>query len=154
MIQEIERSRMGFCWAEDAFQDIPTVKAWFDSLKQPNRAESPTQTRQLDPQNELAQVQTPREPNAVDIHNELPQEDTRAELAQAGVRQETPQANPPSPTLSKWAMPPSVIEELQKDVQGAMHDSLGGVTPWWFLEFIPLWKHFLDKDKQQWKELK
>ncbi|KAG8952364.1 hypothetical protein FRC04_004792 [Tulasnella sp. 424] len=60
-----------------------------------------------------------------------------------------PQSAPP-----QWELPPSVLKELEKDVQGKVHDPLGGVSLWWLLEYVPLWKHFLDENKQQWKELK
>ncbi|KAG8948610.1 hypothetical protein FRC00_008520 [Tulasnella sp. 408] len=92
MVQQIDALEAGICWALDAFDDVPTLKAYF----------SHKQTSNNDPEAKLSQT---------------------------------------------------VIEELQKDVSGKVHDSLGRVTPWWFLEFVPVWKHFLDDNKVQWKEL-
>ncbi|KAG9044301.1 hypothetical protein FS837_008393 [Tulasnella sp. UAMH 9824] len=92
MVQQIDALGAGICWAPDAFEDIPTLRAYFDQKRESNR-------------------------------------DTE-------------------PGLSE-----TVIKELEKDVSGKIHDSLGRVTPWWVLEFVPVWKHFLDDNKVQWKEL-
>lgn len=100
MVQQIDTRVAGICWAPGAFDDIPTLKAYFDAKREPTSAK------------------------------------------------------PRTPGGSESVLPESVLEELKKDVQGKVHDSLGGVTSWWLLEYIPLWKHFLDGNKQQWKELK
>ncbi|KAG8952366.1 hypothetical protein FRC04_004794 [Tulasnella sp. 424] len=100
MVQQIDTRVAGICWAPDAFDDIPTLKAYFDAKRGPTSAKPRTREG------------------------------------------------------SESVLPESVLDELKKDVQGTVHDSLGGVTSWWLLEYIPLWKPFLDGNKQQWKELK
>lgn len=87
-------------WVRKDFDDIPTVKAYFDAKAGP------------------------------------------------------PSSKPSSPTGNESKLPQPVVDELRKDVKGKLHDTLRGITPWWLLEFIPLWKHFLDGTKQQCKELK
>ncbi|KAG8976275.1 hypothetical protein FRC05_004191 [Tulasnella sp. 425] len=99
MVQQIDTRVAGICWAPDAFDDIPTLKAYFDAKRGPTSAKPRTREG------------------------------------------------------SESVLPESVLDELKKDVQGTVHDSLGGVTSWWLLEYIPLWKPFLDGNKQQWKEL-
>lgn len=47
-----------------------------------------------------------------------------------------------------------VREELQKDVEGVLHDSLRGFSLWWMLECIPSWKYFLDDQNHQQKKLR
>ncbi|KIO32131.1 hypothetical protein M407DRAFT_18941 [Tulasnella calospora MUT 4182] len=104
MVQQIDHAGVGILWAPDAFEDVPTVKAYFDAKPGPNSPKT-----------------------------------------------SSPTASSPTGTESK--LPPSVLDELHKDVKGKFHDSLRGITPWWLLEYIPLWKHFLDDNKQQCKEL-
>lgn len=77
-------------WVRKDFDDIPTVKAYFDAKAGP------------------------------------------------------PSSKPSSPTGNESKLPQPVVDELRKDVKGKLHDTLRGITPWWLLEFIPLWKHFLD----------
>ncbi|KIO32129.1 hypothetical protein M407DRAFT_18939 [Tulasnella calospora MUT 4182] len=104
MVQQIDAAQVGILWAHDAFEDVPTVKAYFDAK------------RGLNLPNPSSQIAS-------------------------------------SPTGTESKLPPSVLGELHKDVRGKFHDSLGGITPQWVLEYIPLWKHFLDGNKQQCKEL-
>ncbi|KIO32128.1 hypothetical protein M407DRAFT_18938 [Tulasnella calospora MUT 4182] len=61
--------------------------------------------------------------------------------------------SPKSPQGTESKLPQPVLYELHKDVEGKLHNSLGGITPWWLLEYIPSWKNFLDDNNQQWKEL-
>ncbi|KAG8923715.1 hypothetical protein FRC01_012447, partial [Tulasnella sp. 417] len=105
MVQQIDASGVGILWAHDAFDDVPTVKAYFNAKRDSN----------------------------------LPKPST------------SPTASSPTGTESK--LPPPILDELKKDVKSKPHDSLRGITSWWLLEFIPLWKHFLDGNKQQCKEL-
>ncbi|KAG8893395.1 hypothetical protein FRC00_010573 [Tulasnella sp. 408] len=104
MIQQIDAHAdalgLRIHWVRKDFDDIPTVKAYFDAKAAP------------------------------------------------------PSSKPSSPTGTESKLPQQVLDELQKDVKGKLHDTLRGITPWWLLEFIPLWKHFLDGNKQQCKELK
>ncbi|KAG8901437.1 hypothetical protein FRC00_007076 [Tulasnella sp. 408] len=100
MIQQIDALGLRIHWVRKDFDDIPTVKAYFDAKAAP------------------------------------------------------PASKPSSPTGTESRLPQPVLDELQKDVGGKLHDTLRGITPWWLLEFIPLWKHFLDGNKQQCKELK
>ncbi|KIO32133.1 hypothetical protein M407DRAFT_18943 [Tulasnella calospora MUT 4182] len=104
MVQQIDAAGVGNLWAPDAFEDVPTVKAYFDAKRESNSPKT-----------------------------------------------SSPKVSPPTRTESK--LPPSVLKELQKDVKGKLHDSLEGISLWWLLEYIPLWKHFLDGNKQQCKEL-
>ncbi|KAG9002752.1 hypothetical protein FRB90_011321, partial [Tulasnella sp. 427] len=165
MIQEIEKLQLGFRWAGDAFVDVPTLNAYF--IATGRRAPEPHEPDDLKPLGTVPPQ--PGKPNPVESMSVVPQPSSIPPIPSIRVPQASssqPVATVPPQTSSDEAkpqpspepkfdskLPKSVLDELQKDVGGKVHDSLGGATPWWVLEWLPLWKHFLDKKKHHCKEL-
>lgn len=55
-------------------------------------------------------------------------------------------------SLKKLSEP--VIKALRLDVERPIHDSLAKPwSPWWPLEWLPLWKHFVSKNGERYKQL-
>lgn len=56
--------------------------------------------------------------------------------------------------ISRCDLSEPVLRALRKDVRRPIHDSLAKPwSPWWPLEWLPLWKHFLDERGERFKQL-